>query len=424
MVLFKLNKAIFFFVLLLLLKCVDCHSQEVINNVGLEKVSAKVYKVKYKLSNSIDYKVCAISLKIFRKRNDVTEEIFSKDITPAQAFKPDMTYAYNWNVDDKTIKDGDALQAKIIVSYNKPEVVKAVELPHNLPPKANAGGNLTIQLPLTLVVILDALRSYDEDGKIVAVKWKQISGPNTLIIASPTSYKSYLAGEFKAGVYTFELSVTDDKGATGTDRMTLTVKPAATVPVKPQINTGTTPGTIKNNNNTVNKKIFDASLAPALKGGPSNALVDLLLPGLGHYFVSGDYLGNDRKPAVLLISALYAGSVGGAVYYKLRSNSQYNKYIDLSNFREYQKDDNGNIIGVRGANQAQATQYLNDARNSQHNFLILTGISAGIMAADIVYTFIRGAKNKKAWKSEYSAKTNLFISSNGTNFIAGIRVKL
>ncbi|MGZ3837782.1 MAG: PKD domain-containing protein [Flavisolibacter sp.] len=423
---FKSNKAFFFFFILFWGKYGLAQTEEVIHTVGLEKVKQGWYRVRYQLSNNKDYNFHEVMLKIYRKRNGVPQEVFSKDMTPAsREIKPDQTYSYDWKADPGTLLNGDALQAKIVLSYQKPAVAKAVELPANLPPKADGGGNLVVQLPLNLVVILDAMRSYDQDGRIVSVNWHQVSGPNTLTIASPASYKSYVVGDFKPGVYTFELSVTDDKGATSTDRVLLTVRQAAVAPARPQTSSVNGNGTAIVAKDSLQKPRASLQVAPPrLKGGPSNALVDLLLPGLGHYFVSGDYEGNERKPAVLLISALYAGSAGGAIYYKLRSNSQYNKYVDLSKFREYQKDANGNIIGMRGANQAEATQYLNDARNSQNNFLILASISGGIMVTDLIYTLIRGSKNKKLWKREYLTQSPLFFSSNGSNFLAGIRVKL
>jgi hypothetical protein len=420
MELFKLNKGCIGCCLLLLLKFTDSKAQEAINNVAIEKISTTSFKVRYKLNAVTDQKYQSVSLKINRRREGVVEEIFSGDITPSTELKANQTYSYSWKADSKTVKDGDELQATVLVSYTKPAVVKIEQPPPkiNLAPKADAGGNISIQLPLNLVVILDGIRSYDEDGRIVSINWRQISGPNTLRIASPTSYKSYVVGEFKAGVYTFELSVTDDKGDSSTDRLIINVKAASTVQAAP------TDIPVKKKDSTITRPVITNSSMPKLKGGPNNALLNILLPGVGHYFVSGDHYGNDRKPQVLLITALYAGSVGGAVYYKLKSNSEYNKYIDLSNFREYQKDDNGNIIGVRGANQAQATQYLSDAKNSHNNFLILTGVSAGIMAADAVYTFIKGSKNKKAWEAEARGATRLFISPNGMGLAFGVQVKL
>jgi hypothetical protein len=56
--------------------------------------------------------------------------------------------------------------------------------------------------------------------------------------------------------------------------------------------------------------------------------------------------------------------------------------------------------------------------------LILAGVSAGIMAADVVYTFIRGSKNKKAWDAEARGATRLFISPSGMGLALGVQVKL
>lgn len=425
MELFKLNKRWIGCCLMLLLKFTDGMAQEVvINNVSIEKVSAASFKVKYKLNAVADHKYQSVRLTINRRREGIVEEVFSDDITPAGTeLKASQTYSYSWETDSKAVKDGDQFQATIRVSYTRPLVVEQPPPIPNRPPKANAGGNITIQLPLSLVVILDGIRSYDEDGKIVSVKWRQLSGPNTLRIASPTSYKSYVVGDFKAGVYTFELSVTDDKGDSATDRSIMTVKAAPTVQAKPETATPAEVSVKKKDSSVVQQAIRKRAM-PELKGGPNNALLSVLLPGVGHYFVSGDQYGNDRKPNVFIITALYAGSVGGAVYYKLRSDGEYKKYIDLSNYREYQKDRNGNIIGVRGVSQAQAAQHLSAAKNSHNNFLILTGISAGIMAADVIYTFIRGSKNKRIWEEEARGTTRAFISPNGTGLAFGVQVKL
>jgi hypothetical protein len=424
MELFKLNKRWIGCCLMLLLKFTNGMAQEVvINNVSIENVSATSFKVKYKLNAVADHKYQSVRLTINRRREGKVEEVFSDDITPAGTeLRANQTYSYSWETDAKMVKDGDQFQATIQLLYTKPVMVEPPPV-INLPPKANAGGNITVQLPLNLVVILDGIRSYDEDGKIVSVKWRQMSGPNTLRIASPTSYKSYVTGEFKAGVYTFELSVTDDKGDSATDRSILTVKAAPTVQAKPET-AAPAAVSVKKKDSAIVQQAIRKRAMPELKGGPNNALLSVLLPGVGHYFVSGDQYGNDRKPNVFIITALYAGSVGGAVYYKLRSDREYKKYIDLSNYREYQKDANGNIIGVRGVSQAQATQHLSAAKNSHNNFLILTGISAGIMAADVIYTFIRGSKNKKIWEEEAKGTTRFFISPNSTGLAFGVQVKL
>src|SRR5215211_229769 len=115
----RLNK--FLAVILLLLFCHwKIAAQEVINNVSMEKLSSTSFKVRYKLNNNKDYQLKEVTLKIFRRRNDVVEEIYSKSITPSLGLRADQTYSYNWNTDTKTLKDGDELQARVLVSYNKP----------------------------------------------------------------------------------------------------------------------------------------------------------------------------------------------------------------------------------------------------------------------------------------------------------------
>lgn len=66
---------------------------------------------------------------------------------------------------------------------------------------------------------LDGTKSYDPDGYIVKWLWRQISGPEVIIknISSDTT----IAVINKEASYTFELKVTDDKGATGKDTVTV-----------------------------------------------------------------------------------------------------------------------------------------------------------------------------------------------------------
>ncbi len=99
----------------------------------------------------------------------------------------------------------------------------------NQPPVANAGPSQTIPLPVP--VSLDGSASYDPDGTIAAYKWAELSGPAGPVITADTAVKPVITG-LKQGVYIFQLTVTDNKGATGRDTMTLTVgAPANKAPV-------------------------------------------------------------------------------------------------------------------------------------------------------------------------------------------------
>ncbi|HZK65776.1 MAG TPA: PKD domain-containing protein, partial [Puia sp.] len=91
-------------------------------------------------------------------------------------------------------------------------------------PVANAGNNLTITLPVSSIN-LNAGSSFDPDGTITAYGWKQLSGPSTAMItggsiAAPTVSQLYTVGQ-----YAFELTVTDNNGATSQDQVTVTVNP-------------------------------------------------------------------------------------------------------------------------------------------------------------------------------------------------------
>ncbi|TDH23484.1 hypothetical protein EXU57_16910 [Segetibacter sp. 3557_3] len=91
----------------------------------------------------------------------------------------------------------------------------------NKPPIANAGIDQQIVLPKDSVV-LDGSTSADTDGKITNWLWKKVAGP-TASITNPTSV-STAAKSLVAGVYLFELKVTDDKGAATTDTLQVTVQ--------------------------------------------------------------------------------------------------------------------------------------------------------------------------------------------------------
>ncbi len=91
----------------------------------------------------------------------------------------------------------------------------------NKPPVANAGSNITITLPATAQ--LDGAASTDPDGTIATYKWTQLSGPNTAGISSPAAAKTTLTNLIK-GVYTFQLTVTDNGGLTATANVQVTVQ--------------------------------------------------------------------------------------------------------------------------------------------------------------------------------------------------------
>ncbi len=100
----------------------------------------------------------------------------------------------------------------------------AVVVVPNKGPVANAGTDMVITLPVNSTT-LNGSASTDPDGSITAYQWTKLSGPSQFTIANPAAVTTPLTN-LAAGVYTFRLKVTDNKGATNEDDVTVTVNAA------------------------------------------------------------------------------------------------------------------------------------------------------------------------------------------------------
>lgn len=94
--------------------------------------------------------------------------------------------------------------------------------PGNIPPVANAGPDISITLPLNTVALTGT--GSDQDGTIASYRWSDANGGVISTTANAT------VSNLAAGSYTYTLTVTDDKGATGIDQVIITVLPAAPPP--------------------------------------------------------------------------------------------------------------------------------------------------------------------------------------------------
>ena len=108
------------------------------------------------------------------------------------------------------------------------QVTITVNVAPNQPPVANAGTDQVITLP-TSSVNLDGTKSYDPDGTIASYSWTRASGPSAPTINNANTATPSITG-LQAGVYVFQLTVTDNNGATATDQVTITVNAAANQP--------------------------------------------------------------------------------------------------------------------------------------------------------------------------------------------------
>ncbi|HVW61257.1 MAG TPA: PKD domain-containing protein, partial [Puia sp.] len=90
----------------------------------------------------------------------------------------------------------------------------------NQPPVAVPGPDLNISP--AAAVPLDGSASYDPDGTIVKYQWLQISGAGGVTITGSNTATPTLYG-LEQGTYVFQLTVTDNGGATDTKTVTITV---------------------------------------------------------------------------------------------------------------------------------------------------------------------------------------------------------
>lgn len=97
----------------------------------------------------------------------------------------------------------------------------AAGTPLNSPPTANAGPDQNVDVNTT--VTLDGSASTDPDGTIASYSWSQTGGTNTVTLSSTTAQKPTFTAPASADTLTFQLTVTDNLGATSTDSVTINV---------------------------------------------------------------------------------------------------------------------------------------------------------------------------------------------------------
>ncbi|WP_020532916.1 PKD domain-containing protein [Flexithrix dorotheae] len=95
--------------------------------------------------------------------------------------------------------------------------------PENIPPTSNPGADTTIFLPDNFIQ-LDGSFSSDIDGDIISYLWEKKSGPKSFKIENPNTEKPLLS-ELVEGDYVLTLKVTDNKDASNTTEIKISVKP-------------------------------------------------------------------------------------------------------------------------------------------------------------------------------------------------------
>jgi hypothetical protein len=145
-----------------------------------------------------------------------------------------------------------------IGAIGKDTVQVTVNVANNIAPTASAGADQTITLPTNTVTLTGT--GTDSDGTIASYSWTKTSGP-AATITNATSATTAING-LTAGDYTFNLKVTDNQGATGTDTVHVTVK-----------------------NDTTSSQVVKQNIAPTASAGADQTITlptnSLILSGTG-----------------------------------------------------------------------------------------------------------------------------------------------
>ncbi len=106
-----------------------------------------------------------------------------------------------------------------------PGILDVEVRPGAKPPIVDAGADVTITLPIDRVTLPGKAT---DDGKVVGWQWTKVSGPTTVLRDDRTA--TLVATMLIPGDYVFQLAAQDEDGAVGTDTVSVSVKPLATVP--------------------------------------------------------------------------------------------------------------------------------------------------------------------------------------------------
>jgi hypothetical protein len=117
-------------------------------------------------------------------------------------------------------------------STDTDNITVTVNAEPNQVPTVNAGNDIVLTLPTNSTTLTGS--GADADGTVANYSWNRLSGPSTFTISSANTAVTTLSNLVQ-GIYVFRLTVTDNKGATATDNVTITVNAAPPGPNQPPV---------------------------------------------------------------------------------------------------------------------------------------------------------------------------------------------
>ena len=206
------------------------------------------------------------------------------------------TYQFALVVKDN---NGATTQATVTITINAPGTTGSVD-PALI---ANAGKDTIIALPASTVQ-LNGSGSSDGSGAIASYRWEQVSGPEGMTLASPGDAVT-VATNLVAGLYTFRLTVSNQKGDTASATVKVTVMSdtrSATTDSNTQFflypnpaHTQTTLNMTSSGQGEVELRVFDINGKP-VKGlrfsklpGTSSVTIDVSGLASGMYIIHATY---------------------------------------------------------------------------------------------------------------------------------------
>lgn len=101
---------------------------------------------------------------------------------------------------------------------------------NNTPPVAGAGSDKTITLPVDSIRLYGSAEDMNAGGSVVETKWEYVNGPDGYYIYPNPYALNPIMKNLSAGVYHFQIKVTDNDGAYSYDTVKITVNPGTNQP--------------------------------------------------------------------------------------------------------------------------------------------------------------------------------------------------